>query len=159
MDINRAGGVVSEATVLVEVILDGRASTEEPLQELTGLAESAGARVVGRLMQRRAAPDVATYLGKGKVDELRDLCQQTKADVVIFDNDLSPAQTRNLEQATKCKVLDRTELILDIFASRTNVQSPARRRVGAVAIFAAAVEADVDALVAYQGRHRHAWPW
>ncbi len=118
MDINRAGGVVSEATVLVEVILDGRASTEEPLQELTGLAESAGARVVGRLMQRRAAPDVATYLGKGKVDELRDLCQQTKADVVIFDNDLSPAQTRNLEQATKCKVLDRTELILDIFASR-----------------------------------------
>ncbi|HEX3870789.1 MAG TPA: GTPase HflX [Pirellulales bacterium] len=123
MDINRAGGVVSEAAVLVEVLLDSashdrRASIEEPLEELTGLAESAGARVAGKLMQRRAAPDVATYLGKGKVEELRELCQQTDADVVIFDNDLSPAQTRNLEQATKCKVLDRTELILDIFAGR-----------------------------------------
>lgn len=69
-------------------------------------------------MQRRPKPVVATYLGSGKVEELGHLVEDLKADVVIFDNDLNPAQVRNLEQATGAKVLDRTELILDIFASR-----------------------------------------
>ncbi len=73
---------------------------------------------MGRLTQRREVPDKTTYLGKGKVDELRLLAESTDADVIVFDNDLSPAQTRNLEKATDTKVLDRTELILDIFASR-----------------------------------------
>ncbi|HEX4130617.1 MAG TPA: GTPase HflX [Pirellulales bacterium] len=97
---------------------ENRQATEEPLKELAGLAETAGAMVVGQLTQRRAAPDVTTYLGKGKVDELRVLGEATDADVVLFDNDLNPGQTRNLERATNLKVLDRTELILDIFANR-----------------------------------------
>ena len=89
-----------------------------PLEELEGLAEAAGTRVVGKLTQRREAPDATTYLGKGKVEELAALAHAEMADVIIFDNDLSPGQTRNLEKATGLKVLDRTELILDIFASR-----------------------------------------
>ncbi len=114
----RSGGVVSEAAVLVGVMLDGRCFAEEPLEELTGLAQTAGAHVVGQLTQRRETPDVTTYLGKGKVEELRVLAEAADADVIIFDNDLNPAQTRNLEKATGVKVLDRTELILDIFAHR-----------------------------------------
>jgi GTP-binding protein HflX len=103
---------------LVGVMLPGNRIYGDPLEELRGLAESAGARVVGSLTQRRETPDKTTYLGSGKVDELRVLGESKDADVVIFDNDLSPAQTRNLERATNLKVLDRTELILDIFASR-----------------------------------------
>ena len=74
--------------------------------------------MVGQLTQRREAPDAATYLGNGKVEELTALAAANDADLVIFDNDLSPGQTRNLEKAIGLKVLDRTELILDIFASR-----------------------------------------
>ncbi len=114
----RSDTVVSEAAILAGVVLPSRGNPSEPLEELEGLAATAGARVVGRLTQRRELPDKTAYLGKGKVEELCQLAEATDADVVIFDNDLSPAQTRNLEQATKIKVLDRTELILDIFASR-----------------------------------------
>jgi len=110
--------VIREAAVLVGVFLPGRRCEEDPLRELQGLAEAAGTRVVGSLTQRRQVPDTAYYLGRGKVDQLRLLAQQTKADLVIFDNDLTPAQTRNLEKALGLKVLDRTELILDIFATR-----------------------------------------
>lgn len=117
-ELSRAEGVASEATVLVEVILPGRRQTGPVLEELQGLASAAGARVVGQLVQRREAPDKTTYLGSGKVEELRRLVQSSEADAVIFDNDLSPAQTRNLEKALGVKVLDRTELILDIFAAR-----------------------------------------
>ncbi|HET6880849.1 MAG TPA: GTPase HflX [Pirellulales bacterium] len=115
---NRTESVVSEAALLVGVMLPGRQNYGDPLDELRGLAESAGAQVVGALTQRREAPDKTTYLGRGKVDELRVLGEAKDADVVVFDNDLSPAQTRNLEKAINLKVLDRTELILDIFASR-----------------------------------------
>lgn len=114
----RVDGVVSEAGVLVGVLLPDRPRTGPPLEELEGLAKTAGVRAVGQLTQRRHAPDAATYLGKGKVEELKRLAQATDADVVVFDNDLSPGQTRNLEKALGLKVLDRTELILDIFASR-----------------------------------------
>jgi GTPase len=114
----RTESVVSEAALLVSVMLAGRPRDGDPLEELRGLVESAGAHVVGSLTQRREAPDKTTYLGQGKVDELRVLGESRDADVVVFDNDLSPAQTRNLERATNLKVLDRTELILDIFASR-----------------------------------------
>lgn len=117
-DILRTESVVSEAALLVGVILPGKPSHGDPLEELRGLALTAGAQVVGSLTQRREVPDKTTYLGRGKVDELRVLGEAKDADVVIFDNDLSPAQTRNLERATNLKVLDRTELILDIFASR-----------------------------------------
>jgi GTP-binding protein HflX len=116
--LTRTESVVSEAALLVGVMLPGKPYHGDPLDELQGLAESAGARVVGSLTQRRETPDKTTYLGRGKVDELRVLGESKDADVVVFDNDLSPAQTRNLERATNLKVLDRTELILDIFASR-----------------------------------------
>ncbi len=115
-EMHRTDTVASEAAILVGVLLADQPLREEPLDELEGLAETAGARVVGRLTQRREAPDVTTYLGKGKLNELEQLAGATDADVVIFDNDLSPAQTRNLEQKLGLKVLDRTELILDIFA-------------------------------------------
>ena len=113
----RAPGVASEATVLVRVILPDHVTEQDPLQELEGLATTAGANIVGRLLQRRQQPNTRTFLSKGKVEELIELVTYCDADVVIFDNDLTPAQTRNLENALKIKVLDRTELILDIFAS------------------------------------------
>ena len=117
-ELNRTGSVASEAAVLVGVLLSEHRFPGEPLGELAGLAETAGARVVGQLTQRREVPDMTTYLGKGKVEELHLLAEASDADVIIFDNDLSPAQTRNLEKVVKLKVLDRTELILDIFAGR-----------------------------------------
>jgi GTP-binding protein HflX len=118
IETDRLDGVASEAAILVGVLLPDRRSEIEPLEELEGLARTAGVRVVGQLVQRREAPDAATYLGKGKVDELKTYSEAKDADVVIFDNDLSPGQTRNLEKALNVKVIDRTELILDIFASR-----------------------------------------
>jgi GTP-binding protein HflX len=117
-ELQRAEGVACEKAILVGVILPGTpAYDEDPLDELNGLATTAGAKVIGRITQRREVPDKTTYLGKGKVEELHTLAQATDADVAIFDNDLSPAQTRNLEKRLEIKVLDRTELILDIFAT------------------------------------------
>jgi GTP-binding protein HflX len=108
-----------EKAVLLSVALPQRPwISDDPLEELRGLATTAGAVVVGELTQKR--PDVipATYIGQGKLEELTALVQANDADVVIFDNDLTPAQVRNLEKATNVKVLDRSELILDIFATR-----------------------------------------
>ncbi|HLF93631.1 MAG TPA: GTPase HflX [Planctomycetota bacterium] len=89
----------------------------DPLDELTRLAETAGAVVVDALIQKRERPDPRTYIGSGKADELSRRAAQDKIDCVIFDNELSPAQVQNLEKDIGCKVLDRTELILDIFAT------------------------------------------
>jgi len=113
----RIDGIASEKAVLVRVILPGQFVGDDPLDEITGLAETAGARVVSGMVQRRETPDVTAYLGKGKIEELKNAVAHHDADVVIFDNDLAPSQTRNLEKAVGVKVLDRTELILDIFAS------------------------------------------
>jgi GTP-binding protein HflX len=113
----RAESVACESAVLVRVILPCQLFDSNPLDELEGLATTAGARVVGGLTQRRESPDATTFLGKGKVDELKLLVDKHDADVVVFDNDLSPGQSRNLEKALGVKVLDRTELILDIFAT------------------------------------------
>jgi GTP-binding protein HflX len=118
IELQRTDSVASEAAVLVGVLMNGRSTEEHPLEELEGLATTAGARVVGSLTQKREAPDVTTYLGRGKVEELQRLAAAADADVVIFDNDLSPAQARNLEKIIELKVLDRSELILDIFATR-----------------------------------------
>jgi GTP-binding protein HflX len=114
----RTNSVRSEKAVLVGVLLEQPVDPEHPLDELGGLAETAGAQVIAELTQRRDSPDQTTYLGKGKVQELSALIAHHDADVVIFDNDLSPAQTRNLERALETKVLDRSEVILDIFAAR-----------------------------------------
>lgn len=91
---------------------------DDNLEELSGLVSTAGAEIVGRLTQKRQTPDQTTYLGKGKLEQLELMVRATDADVVVFDNELSPAQIRNLEQALGVKVLDRTELILDIFSTR-----------------------------------------
>jgi GTP-binding protein HflX len=92
--------------------------TEEHLEELARLADTAGAEVVGTLVQRLDAPHPRHYIGEGKVAELKELLHQTGATLVIFDDELSPAQGKNLEDALDTRVVDRTELILDIFATR-----------------------------------------
>ena len=108
-----------ERAFLVSVALPERPwVSDDPLEELRGLATTAGAIVVGGVCQRRQKVHPHSYIGKGKLDDLVEAVQASDADVVIFDNDLSPAQVRNLERATKVKVLDRSELILDIFATR-----------------------------------------
>jgi GTP-binding protein HflX len=113
-----------ERAVLVSVALPGRPFLgDDPLDELRGLATTAGALVVGGLTQKRHDLIPGTYIGKGKLAELTEQVQAADADVVIFDNDLSPGQVRNLEKATGVKVIDRSELILDIFATRARSQA------------------------------------
>jgi GTP-binding protein HflX len=92
--------------------------SEDNLDELEKLAQSAGAEVVGRFVQRLKRVTPATLIGKGKVDEIRAYVKETKPDLVIFDEDLTPAQQRNLEAAFELRVIDRSQLILDIFAQR-----------------------------------------
>jgi GTPase len=107
-----------ERAVLVGVILPDHGSThDDPLDEIRGLAKTAGLHVVGTMLQKRQQVDIATYIGSGKVEELKELVGAHEADVVVFDNDLGPAQTRNLERIIQAKVVDRTEVILDIFAT------------------------------------------
>lgn len=106
-----------ERVVLVGVWTSGTAEdAENSLTELKLLAETAGSEVLDALIQRRQKPDPATFIGRGKVDELRDTAAATGADTIICDGELAPSQLRNLEDRTKVKVVDRTALILDIFA-------------------------------------------
>jgi len=111
-----------ERIVLVGVTLAGRTDedTEEGLDELSLLIDTAGADEVARLTQRRDTPDPTSYIGKGKVDELREVCLALDADTVVFDNELSPAQQYNLERALGRTALDRTAVILDIFAQNAH---------------------------------------
>jgi GTP-binding protein HflX len=95
---------------------------EHSLEELAGLAAAAGAHVVLRVLQERAKPDAATFLGSGKVAQLAAAADELNATLVIFNNELSPAQLRNLERALDRKVIDRTQLILDIFARRARTR-------------------------------------
>jgi len=114
---NRLESVASEKSILARVVFSDAPDEEDPLEEIYRLATTAGTEVVEELVQKRSHPDKTTLLGKGKVAELKEIVEQTSADLVIFDNDLTPAQTRNLEQALDVKVIDRTALILDIFAA------------------------------------------
>jgi GTP-binding protein HflX len=91
-------------------------NAEESLAEFRELVSSAGGVIAAEIMQRRPRPDPATLVGAGKVEEIAGVAASTEADLVIFDHDLSPTQLRNLEAALPCRVLDRTQLILDIFA-------------------------------------------
>ncbi len=105
--------------MLVSVLLpDSRVDRRNPLGELDRLAKTAGANVVDYIIQRRHKIDAAYYIGAGKAEEIRERAEANDATLVIFDNDLSPAQIRELEKITHCKILDRAELILDIFAAR-----------------------------------------
>ncbi len=106
-----------ERVVLVGVWTEGTVTdADNSLTELAALAETAGSQVLEGLVQRRGRPDPATFIGRGKVAEVRDVVVSTGADTVICDGELSPSQLRNLEQQVKVKVVDRTALILDIFA-------------------------------------------
>ena len=107
-----------ERVVLVSVWTTGsEVDAENSIAELKLLAETAGSEVLEGVIQRRTRPDPATYIGRGKVEELRDVVVATGADTVICDGELAPAQLRNLEDRVKVKVIDRTALILDIFAA------------------------------------------
>jgi GTP-binding protein HflX len=126
---------VQERAILAGLEVTGRAgrrftkasdkldySAEESLEELSVLADSAGARVVDRVLQSRERPEAATLIGSGKLKELSQRVEGEEADVVIFDHDLTPTQQRNLERTLGCKVVDRTQLILDIFARRARTR-------------------------------------
>jgi len=110
----------TERALLAQAILGKRdpAEADDSLAELARLADTAGAIVVGQITQRRPRPTAALLIGSGKVEELRAAIRTTRADTVIFDNELSPMQVNNLDRALEVKVIDRTELILQIFAQR-----------------------------------------
>jgi GTP-binding protein HflX len=99
-----------------------RYAAEESLEELKSLAATAGAVVEETIIQSRVAPDAATLIGSGKLDQLRQLVSFHEADLILFDSELTPTQQRNLEKALECKILDRTQLILDIFAHRARTR-------------------------------------
>ncbi|UCG57878.1 MAG: GTPase HflX [Phycisphaerales bacterium] len=113
--------VRKERAVLVAAILH-RSDGSDDMAELTALAESAGAVVVDRFQQKIRKINPSTYVGKGKATQLAGRARRFKADVVVFDNDLSPGQIRELEEIVRVKVLDRSELILDIFATRAKTR-------------------------------------
>ena len=110
----------TERTILVGLVTQRQNETkvEEYLDELEFLAETADIATVKRFTQRLPQPSSRIYVGPGKLEEIADYCRDEEIDVVIFDDELSPAQTRNIEKAMPCRVLDRTRLILDIFMSR-----------------------------------------
>jgi GTP-binding protein HflX len=99
-----------------------RIDAEHSLEELAGLADAAGAEVVLRVLQDRPKPDSATFLGSGKVDLLKNAAAEADVDLVIFDNELSPAQLRELQKRLDRRVVDRTQVILDIFARRARTR-------------------------------------
>jgi GTP-binding protein HflX len=111
-----------ERAILVGVALNSRSELEEELEELAALADTAGAEVVGVLTQTRKEIDPAYFIGQGKAEELARMCSELSADLVIFNHDLTPAQARNLEKLLNTRVVDRTELILDIFAKRARTK-------------------------------------
>jgi len=99
-----------------------RLDAERSMEELAGLADAAGAEVVLRVLQERPKPDPSTFLGGGKVEMLAVACDESDVDVVIFDNELTPAQLRHIEEDVDRKIVDRTQLILDIFARRARTR-------------------------------------
>lgn len=113
---------VSERAILVGHGGKAPAFLQRSLDELALLADTAGAKVLGRVAQKRGTIHPKTFIGKGKVEEVKALAEEHEADVVIFDDDLSPAQLRNLEKLLGRKVIDRSEIILDIFARRARTR-------------------------------------
>lgn len=112
--------LLEEQAILVGLVTQYQtvAQLDEYLDELEFLASTAGAQVIGRFYQKVTTPDKRTYVGKGKLEEIRQFVETKEVDLVIIDDEISPAQLRNIEEAVKVKVLDRSMLILDIFATR-----------------------------------------
>ncbi len=124
-----------------KVLVGGRSEGERSLDELEELARTAGAVVLEKIIQRRPAKDPAFFIGRGKVEELSLMCQALDANLIIFDDELSGAQVRNIEEVTGIKVIDRTTLILDIFAKR------ARSREGKLQVELAQLKYRVSRLI------------
>ena len=116
--ITEVTGIEPERAVLFSIAPLGAAYADVLLDELEALLDTAGAVAVGRLLQVRSKPEPGTYLGKGKIEELKDLMEHLEANLAVCDDELTPAQLRNLEESLECRVVDRTQLILDIFAQR-----------------------------------------
>jgi hypothetical protein len=120
-----------ERVILIGVVFEpdpgGEEEAERSMAELALLAESAGAVVAGRALQKRVKPDAVTYIGKGKLMEVSDAADALNAGTLVFDDELSGAQLRNIEEQTGRKVLDRTLLIMDIFAGRAPSRDTAYR--------------------------------
>ena len=121
---DRRDGGPRERAALVGLVLrrSKKLDAEHSIDELEGLAEAAGATVVMKMIQERPTPDPATFVGSGKLDELASECAAFAVDIVIFDNELTPAQLRHIEERLDRKVVDRTQLILDIFARRARTR-------------------------------------
>ena len=117
---------VEEQVILVAVSISDEDDTRASVDELRELVRTAGAVTVGEVIQNREKIHPGTYLGKGKIEELKELVEACSATGVVCDDELSPVQLRNLEDALDTKVMDRTMVILDIFASRA---SPAFRQI------------------------------
>ena len=122
--VNSARTVPHERVALVGLVSRRlrRAGAEHSLEELAGLAAAAGGTVVLRMLQERDTPDPSTFVGRGKIETLAAACEATSADVVIFDAELSPVQLQQIEKKVERKILDRTQLILDIFARRARTR-------------------------------------
>jgi GTP-binding protein HflX len=136
----------TERVFLVGVELkteQGGGSTRETLDELSELVETAGGVVTGEGVQKLVTPNAGTYIGKGKAEDFAAWCKENQVDTIVFDDELTPAQSRNLEKIFECKVLDRTALILDIFAQR------ARTREGKLQIELAQLEHLLPRLTRY----------
>src|SRR5262249_27684860 len=114
----------TERVFLIGLELKSRTAWQvrDSLDELAELATTAGGEIVGDGTQKLEAPVAGTFIGSGKADEFAQQCRRDRIDTVIFDDELSPAQSRNLERVFDCKVLDRTSLILDIFAQRARTR-------------------------------------
>ena len=137
--------VQEQKAILVAVLETGsRIDKETALDELHGLVKSAGAEVVGELVQKTNQPSTATLLGKGRVEDLKQLIEVTGASVVIFDNNLSPSQGRNLEQELNSVIVDRSEVILDIFARRAQT-------------YEARLQVELAQLLYYRPRLKRMW--
>ena len=125
--------------------------TQEFLDELAFLALTSGAKVLNRFTQRLNQPLTNTFIGKGKLGEIKDFVKEHHIDLVIFDDDLTATQLRNIERILSCKILDRSNLILDIFASRARTSCKNSGRVSTIPIFASKINKNVDALGASKG--------
>ena len=112
----------AEKSILVGLETQNNADANQSLEELGRLAETAGVEVAGSVLQKRDRPDGRYYIGRGKAEELREKCAVLEADLVIFDVELSAVQVRNLEELLDCRVIDRTNVILDIFAQRARTK-------------------------------------
>jgi GTP-binding protein HflX len=129
MSARRTPAPSSERAALVGVVTggSGRDQSEASLRELAGLVDAAGATVVFSTLQERRSPDPATFIGKGKVQTLAAACDEGDVDLVVVDNELTPSQLRHLGDGLERKVLDRTQLILDIFARRARTREGKRQ--------------------------------